>query len=62
MQDLEVEGHQEVNENKVPLLHRVEVAAIISEGLVDFFDEELGRVVGNISCGHLYMLTSSLIA
>jgi hypothetical protein len=53
MKALEVMGHHEVDENNVPLLSHVEVAAIIREGLADFFDEELQRVVGNTPIAHI---------
>jgi hypothetical protein len=42
---LEIEGFNEFDENKVALLSRVEVLAIIDEGLESFFKEELNKVV-----------------
>ena len=56
MEELQVEGFKEFNENKVPLLGNVEVKTIIDEGLEDFFAEELQRVVRDSSLLYVYIL------
>jgi hypothetical protein len=57
IQSIEVEGHKDVDQNLVPLLNNVEIRVIIDEGLEDFFQEELQRVVRDSPSFHCNFLT-----
>jgi hypothetical protein len=48
MRDLEVGGFGRRDDKHVPLLSRIEVRCIIDEGLEEFFNEELMKVVRDI--------------